>query len=141
MRSVAAEEKVTWYLVFGNSNMRGWWSALCRPGFEHVLLFAQHAENVICLDPTNKRLNVRIGYNLSAEVIAQDYAMQLGNTVVKVTTTQKAMVFPPICMYCVALAKYALGLPVWSGITPYGLFMYLIKYCDGEIVDFTEGSV
>lgn len=137
MHSAGSDGRVTWYLVFGNSDSEGWWKYFCRPGFEHVMMFAQHGNNIICLNPTTQRLNVHIAPDCSAEVTAKQFASELGKTVLKVTHTQKPRSFPPLCMYCVAVAKYALGLPAWSGLTPYGLFRYLLKCEDVEVVDFT----
>lgn len=137
MYSGGNDGRVTWYLVFCNTDLDGWWKYFCKPGFEHVMLFAQHGDNVICLDPTSKRLNIRLAYNCSAEATARQFASELGSTVLKVTHEQKFRSFPPLCMYCVSVAKYVLGLPTWSGLTPYGLFRYLMRYGDAEVVDFT----
>lgn len=141
MYSADRDGRVTWYLVFSDSDADGWWKWFCRKGFEHVMLFAQHGDNVICLDPTTQRLNIRLAYNCSAEATAHQFASEMGKTVLRVTHEQKPKIFPPVCMYCVTVAKYALGIPAWAGITPYGLFRYLISHTDATVVDFTEHAV
>jgi len=116
-----------WYVVFMDSEAKGWWSVFTRPGFEHVCCFAQCPSGVIVHTYKHGRIEIRHHYGYLADDFAREVIREEGCRILKVTSQLSEDNYFRFLLYCVPLVKSCLGIRKCKALTPYGLFNYLVK--------------
>ena len=135
------------YVVFAKGKRGTIWSIFCRRGWGHCLVLQPaydpfpgllSKQYTIKIEPQTWGIDVELWLETPEEIARQFSAA--GDVVVRYKTTvpAKGMMFVPRGVFsCVSIVKAVLGINAWRLLTPWHLFLYLVRQ-GGQLIQDIE---
>ena len=119
---------VEWWVVFGDAPKRYWWTAFCRPGFEHCFALARQGGSWVQVDPGHDFMRVAV---LPVSAYTPIHALVGDRTVVRVRASLTEQMRAPWIvgpLTCVEVVKSLLGIRSLTLLTPHQLYEHLRRH-------------